>query len=62
MENKTRTVITLVCSGLIFGAGLFRVLTESISSTSLFIPYVLLVTGLIGVIENGVVLSKMTSK
>ena len=57
MKNKTRTIITLVCSLIIFALGTFRILTESISSTPLFVAYILAITGLIGVIVNGMALN-----
>ena len=61
MKNKTRTIITLVCSLLIFAIGMFRILTESLSSTPLFVAYVFAITGFIGVIANGVILRKLQS-
>ncbi|WP_200411311.1 hypothetical protein [Virgibacillus salexigens] len=62
MKNKSQTVITLVCSLLIFTIGMFRILTESLSSTPLFVAYIFAITGLIGVISNGVTLRKIQSK
>ena len=59
MKNKTRTIITLVCSLLIFAVGMFRILTESLSSTPLFVAYIFAITGLIGVVANGVILRKL---
>jgi uncharacterized membrane protein len=59
MKNKSRTIITLVCSLLIFAVGMFRILTESLSSTPLFIAYIFAITGLIGVVANGVILRKL---
>ncbi|MFJ7726733.1 hypothetical protein ACIQXV_11265 [Neobacillus sp. NPDC097160] len=61
MKNKTRTIITLVGSLLIFAVGMFRILTESLSSTPLFVAYVFAITGFIGVIANGVILRKLQS-
>ncbi|MGJ9459887.1 hypothetical protein [Oceanobacillus sp. CF4.6] len=61
MKNKTRTIITLVGSLLIFAVGMFRILTESLSSTPLFVAYVLVITGFIGVIANGIILRKLQS-
>lgn len=55
---NNRTIITLVCSFLILAVGLFRVFTESLSSTSLFVAYVFIITGLIGVVANGLKLKK----
>ena len=59
MKNKTRTIITLVCSLLIFAVGMFRILTESLSSTPLFVAFIFAITGLIGVFANGVILRKL---
>ena len=59
MENKTRIIITLVCSLLIFAVGMFRILTESLSSTPLFVAYIFAITGLIGVVASGVILKKL---
>ena len=59
MKNKTRTIITLLCSLLIFVVGMFRILTESLSSTPLFVAYIFAITGLIGVVANGVILRKL---
>ncbi|UCZ55082.1 hypothetical protein LGQ02_10295 [Bacillus shivajii] len=57
--NKTRTLITLVASLLIFTVGMFRILTDSLSSTPLFVAYLLAFTGLIGVIANSIMLRKL---
>ncbi|WP_042148075.1 hypothetical protein [Paucisalibacillus sp. EB02] len=63
MENKARIVITLICSVLIFAAGLLRILSESSSSpTSMVVAYVFLITGLIGVVANSIVLRKVLAK
>ena len=61
MKNKTRTIITLVVSLLLFAVGMFRILTESLSLTPLFAAYVFAITGFIGVIANGVRLRKLQS-
>ncbi|WHY86677.1 hypothetical protein QNH39_02005 [Neobacillus novalis] len=58
MKNKTRINITLICSLLIFAVAIFRILTESLSSTPLVVAYILAITGLIGVVSNGVMLKK----
>ncbi|MEH7255006.1 hypothetical protein V7111_23120 [Neobacillus niacini] len=50
MKNKDRIIITLVSSLLIFAVGMFRILTESLSSTPLFAAYALAIGGLIGVV------------
>ncbi|GGJ77415.1 hypothetical protein [Virgibacillus salexigens] len=50
---NNRTIITLVSSLLIFAVGLFRIFTEYLSSMSLFVAYVFIITGLIGVVANG---------
>lgn len=59
--NKTRSIITLVSSFFIFAVGVFRVLTESLSITPLFVAYIFVITGLIGVIASGVKLKKIES-
>ena len=59
MKNKIRIIITLVCSLLIFAVGMFRILTESLSSTPLFVAYILVITGLIGIVTNSVMLKKL---
>lgn len=51
MKNKAGTIITLVCSLLIFTLGMYRILTESLSSTPLFVVYIFAITGLIEVIQ-----------
>lgn len=50
---KTRTIITLLGSFLLFTFGTFRIITGSLSSTSLFVAYVLAITGFIGITANG---------
>ena len=59
MKNKTRIIITLVCSLLIFSVGMFRILTESLSSTPLFVAYIFVITGLIGVAANSKMLKEL---
>ncbi|WP_096435639.1 hypothetical protein [Alteribacter populi] len=59
MKNKARTIITLICSLLIFAVGIFRILTESPSSTPLFVAYIFVISGLIGFVANGVMLKKL---
>ena len=59
MKNKTRIMITLVCSLLIFVVGMFRILTELLSSTPLFVAYTFVITGFIGVVANSVMLKKL---
>ncbi len=58
MNNKTRTVIGLIGSFLIFAVGLFRLFTETLSSTPLFVAYLFFITGIIGIIANGIKLGK----
>ncbi|RLL48423.1 hypothetical protein D8M04_03950 [Oceanobacillus piezotolerans] len=58
MKNKTRMIITLLSSGLVFAFGVFRILFESLNSTSLFVAYVFAITGFIGVVANGKLLRK----
>lgn len=52
IDSKTRTIITLLGSFLLFAFGTFRIITGSLSSTSLFVAYVFAITGFIGVIAN----------
>ena len=58
MKNTTRTIIVFVCSFLIFIVGIFRIFTESLSATPLFVAYLFSITGLIGIITNGLILRK----
>ncbi len=53
LKMNNRTIITLVSSLLIFAVGLFRIFTGYLSSMSLFVAYVFIITGLIGVVANG---------
>lgn len=55
---STKTVIAFIGSLLITFAGMLRLLTESLSSTPLFVAYLFVVTGLIGIIANNVKLMK----
>jgi hypothetical protein len=55
---NNRTVIALIGSCLIFAVGLFRLFTESFFSTPLFVAYVFIITGFIGVVANGLKLGK----
>ncbi|PYZ94905.1 hypothetical protein CR194_05120 [Salipaludibacillus keqinensis] len=59
MNNKNRTIITLVCSLLILAVGMFKILTELLPSMSLFVAYIFVITGLIGVVANGMTLRKL---
>ncbi|ERN53937.1 hypothetical protein M3689_17550 [Alkalihalophilus marmarensis] len=59
MNSKTKVLITFVCSLLIFAVGMFRILTESLSSTPLFVGYIFVIAGLIGVVANGLILRKV---
>ncbi|WP_163580735.1 hypothetical protein [Gracilibacillus saliphilus] len=61
MKGKIRVIITLVSSLLIFAAGLFRLLTESLESTPLVVAYIFVFTGLIGAVANGIILMKKPS-
>lgn len=58
MKSKTWIVITLVSSLLIFAVGMFRILTDTLSSTPLFVAYIFAITGLIGAVANGVILKR----
>ena len=55
---NNRTVVALIGSFLIFAIGLFRLFTESLSSTPMFVAYVFIIAGLIGVVANGLKLAK----
>ncbi|PGZ99127.1 hypothetical protein COE51_09855 [Bacillus pseudomycoides] len=59
IDIKNRTIITLIGSFLLFTFGTFRIMTESLSSTSLFVAYVFAITGFIGIIANGSKLRKI---
>lgn len=59
LNNKNRTIITLVCSLLILAVGMFKILTELLPSMSLFVAYIFVITGLIGVVANGMTLRKL---
>lgn len=59
MNSKTKVLITFVCSLLIFAVGMFRILTESLSSTPLFVAYIFVIAGLIGVVANELILRKV---
>ncbi|PEZ09032.1 hypothetical protein CN326_04270 [Bacillus sp. AFS018417] len=59
MDIKTRTIITLVGSFLLFTFGTFRIIIESLSSTSLFVAYIFAITGFIGIIANSSKLRKI---
>ena len=61
MKNKTRTIITLIGSLLVFAVGMFRILTESLSSAPMFVAYVFVITGFIGIVANGAILRKSQS-
>jgi hypothetical protein len=61
MNKITRTVLTLVSSFLLFGVGIYRIFTESLSSTPLFVAYIFVITGFIGMIANAIVLKKLHS-
>ncbi|MDO6654775.1 hypothetical protein [Anaerobacillus sp. 1_MG-2023] len=54
----SRIVVALIGSFLIFAVGLFRLFTETLSSTPLFIAYLFIITGAIGVIANGLKLGE----
>ncbi|WP_226659176.1 hypothetical protein [Pseudalkalibacillus hwajinpoensis] len=53
-----RIVVALIGSFLMFAVGLFRLLTETLSLTPLFIASVFIITGVIGVVANGLGLGK----
>ncbi len=59
LNNKTRSIITLICSLFIFAVGMFRILTESLTSTPLFVAYIFAVVGLIGAVAKGIILRRV---
>ncbi len=54
-----KTILSLLASLLLFVFGTIRVLTETLSSTPLFVAYILAITGFIGVVGNVVNLKKI---
>ena len=52
MKNKTRIIITLVCSLLIFAVGMFRILTNHFLKKPLFVAYIFGITGLIEILQT----------
>jgi len=58
VKVANRIVVALIGSLLIFAVGLFRFFTETLSSTPLFIAYVFIITGAIGIVANGLRLGK----
>ena len=54
-----KTIITLLASLLLFVFGTYRILIETLSSTSLIVAYIFAITGFIGVVANLVNLRKM---
>lgn len=59
MNNKTRSVISLVCSILIFAVGMSRIITETLASMSLFVAYIFVITGFVGAVANSILLRKL---
>lgn len=62
MDNKTRIIMAIVGSLLLFAIGMIRLLTESLTSTPLFVAYIFVITGFIGIIANGFALRKLESE
>jgi len=58
MKNTIRIIIALVGSFLLFAVGLFRIFTDSLPTTPLFVASIFIITGLIGVIANSLTLKK----
>ena len=54
-----KTILSLLASLLLFVFGTIRVLTETLSSTPLFVAYIIAITGFIGVVGNVVSLRKI---
>jgi len=61
MKSKIRTIIGLISSLLLVTISIYRILTESLSSTSLFVAYLFAVTGLIGLIVYIAMIRKLLS-
>ncbi|SER56513.1 hypothetical protein [Salipaludibacillus aurantiacus] len=59
MSDLTKVILTLTGSFLVFGFGVFRIVTELLASTPLVVAWIFAVTGLIGVIANGIMLRKL---
>ncbi|RIU90187.1 hypothetical protein [Oceanobacillus picturae] len=55
MNSKT---VGLIGSVFITVVGLYRLFSESLSSTPLFIAYLFIITGFIGICANGIKLFK----
>ncbi|WP_082693113.1 hypothetical protein [Bacillus sp. FJAT-29814] len=55
MKNR---IIALIGSFFVFAAGLLRIFNESLSSTPLFVAYVFIITGFIGIVANGLKLKE----
>lgn len=55
---NSKTVITLIGSVFINLVGLYRLFSESLSLTPLFIAYLFIITGFIGISANGIKLFK----
>ncbi|WP_407933982.1 hypothetical protein [Aquibacillus rhizosphaerae] len=62
MNNLTRTVLGLTGSILLLAVGVFRLVTESLSSTPLFVAYIFAITGLIGAIAGSFKLKLLLTK
>ena len=61
LKPKTRLIITFICSLLLFGLGTYRIVTESLTSTPLFVAIIFAITGFIGAIVNGMKFTKIRS-
>ncbi|MFJ8236046.1 hypothetical protein ACIQ34_09905 [Ureibacillus sp. NPDC094379] len=61
MKSKIRTIIGLVSSLLLSAISIYRILTESLSSTPLFVAYLFAVTGLIGIFVYTAMIRKLIS-
>ncbi|MCE7792073.1 hypothetical protein K8O68_06510 [Salipaludibacillus sp. CUR1] len=59
MSNLMKVILTLIGSLLVFGFGVFRITAESLASIPLVVAWIFAVTGLIGIIANGVLLKKI---
>ncbi|MDQ0340004.1 ABC-type bacteriocin/lantibiotic exporter with double-glycine peptidase domain [Caldalkalibacillus uzonensis] len=59
MKKTTTTIITLLCSFLLFAFGIYRILTGTLSSTPLIVAYIFAITGFFGIVVNIVKLRKI---
>ena len=59
MKSKIRTIIGIISSLLLLTISIYRILTESLSGTPLFVAYLFAFTGLIGLIVYVAMIRKL---